>query len=378
AVPPHRPGGLVSDADWAWLIRSEHGWDQVVTRFGERATAVVFALARAGCVTIGFDLQGARPAPAPKKVYPHPDLAAGERDRRSVRRDQRTGLRLRAAEMAAALSGEWPGVAAALTGTDHPERLGWAVHAADDLNGGVVHASVRAFVQAHAGDTKARDDVPRLLLDLGFEPAALAEIGLSRSPYIGVAGPIVLHPPGGPPIDLSPLPGPHDIRLNPIHPLTVTVAGDAGPLLIVENRQAAEAVCDSHPHLPVIWCHGQPPEPVLDLIRQAADRAPYLWICTDADLGGVRIAARVHDCLPPGTAAGVIDVGAAAHTPGRPFSPHVRAGLEPFTQRGDTIGAFARACLARGYVVEQESSTRLALAAALATPGTGEMSRTGR
>ncbi|GGM28250.1 hypothetical protein GCM10011608_11340 [Micromonospora sonchi] len=363
--PPHRPNGLLSDTDWAWMIRSEHGWKQITDRFGDRAHIIAFTLARAGCITIGYELQGARPAPTPKKVYPHPALTATEKDRRTSRRDQRTNLQTRAAALAADMAGEWPGVAHALISTDHADRLTWAVNAATDLATGAVHPSVRAFVQHHAANTKARDDVQRLLADLGFEPAALAEIGLSRSPYIGVAGPVRLHPPTGPVIDLSGLPGPHDLRLHPTHPLTITVTASTGPLLIIENRQAAEAVCDTHPHLPIIWCHGQPPDPVLDLIRQTAAQVQLTWICTDADLGGVRITARIHDNLPPATAIRVIDVGTAEHTSGKPFSTYVRTRLEPVAARGDQVGAFARACLARGYVVEQEASTRTALVMAL-------------
>jgi len=49
--------------------------------------------------------------------------------------------------------------------------------------------------------------------------------------------------------------------------------------------------------VPVIWCHGQPPGPVLDLITEAATQASSALICPDADLGGVRIAGRIHDRL---------------------------------------------------------------------------------
>lgn len=363
-LPPHRPAGLLSDTDWAWMIRSEHTWPHVAARLGTQAETIVFTLARAGCVTIGYDLKGSSLAPTPKRVYPHPGLTAAEQDRRTARRDQRTTLQTRAADLAADLRDEWPGVAQALGATDHPDRLGWAVNAAADLAAGVVHDSVRAFVQTHAGNTKARDDVQRLLTDLGFEPDAIAALGLSRSPYIGLGGPIRLRV-ADTLVDLSPFPGPHDIRIRHRHPIKLAVCAGAGPLLVIENRQAAETLCDMDPNLPVIWCHGQPPDPVVKLITEAATQTPSTLICTDADLGGVRIAARIRDRLAADTNVHVIDVGVAEHNPGRALSAHSRTQLERFTARPDQIGAFARSCLARGYAIEQEATARIALTTAL-------------
>lgn len=362
--PPHRPPGLLSETDWGWMIRGEHAWPHVASKLGSKAATIVFALARAGCITIGYDSKGGRPAPTPKRVYPHPDLTMAEKDRRTSRRDQRTALRAHAAELAGDLRYDWAGVARALHATDHPDRLGWAVAAAADLAAGVIHDSVRAFVQHHAEHTKARDDVQRLLTDLGFEPDALAALGLSRSPYIGVGGPVRLHVADAV-MDLSSLPGPHDIRLSPQHAVSIDVDREAAPLLIIENRQAAETLCDLEPGLPVAWCHGQPPAAVLDLIVEAALQASSVLICTDADLGGVRIAARIHDRIAPQVAVHVVDVGVAGHQPGRVFSTHSRAGLEPFADRTDQIGAFARSCLDRGYALEQEATVRAALTMAL-------------
>ncbi|WP_435124969.1 DUF2399 domain-containing protein [Micromonospora tulbaghiae] len=219
-------------------------------------------------------------------------------------------------------------------------------------------------MQTHAGSTKARDDVQRLLTELGFEPDALAALGLSRSPYIGIGGPVRLQVSDAV-IDLSPLPGPHDIRLSPQHTISIDIRRGTGPLLIIENRQAAETLCDIDAGVPVIWCHGQPPEPVLNLIAEAAVQASSTLICTDADLGGVRIAARIHDHLAAELTVHVIDVGAARHQPGRAFSAHSRAHLEPFATRNDQIGAFARNCLDRGYAIEQEATVKAALTEAL-------------
>ncbi|WP_433300979.1 DUF2399 domain-containing protein [Actinoplanes sp. CA-030573] len=365
-LPPTRPPGLLSDGDWAWIIRTEHTWSSFAARFGDQAYPIAVALAQAGCITIGHNLNGSSLVQPPRRVYPHPDLAAGENERRNRRRDNRTALQNQAVELASMIVDDWPGVAQALHGTDNPERLGWAINAALDLADGRIHDSVRAFVQHHAGHTKARDDVHHLLADMGFEPEALSALGLARSPYIGLGGPIQLHSAGGF-LDLSVLPGPHDIRLSPHHQLRLKLPDNAESLLVIENRQAAETICDIRPSQPVVWCHGQPPDAVLALIVQAAHQATVTIICTDADLGGVRIAARIHDELPAGTAVHVVDVGAAEHDAGRLFNTHSRVRLQQLAARTDQIGTFAQHCLDRGYPIEQEATARAALREALSS-----------
>jgi hypothetical protein len=357
---PDRPDGLLSDSDWAWITSSARAWASVTGRFGDHATAITTALARAGCVTIEHDLAVTALRQPPRRLHPHPELAAAHATRRTQRHDDSAALRTRATALAAALSDDWPGVAAALRRTDHPDRLAWAVHAAADLADGVTHDSVRAFVQAHAAHTKARDSVHHLLADLGFEPDAVTALGLGRSPYIGLGGPILLHT-RQQVIDLGTLPGPHDIRLSPNRPCQLRLPAGTPALAIIENRQAAETVCDTRPDLPVIWCHGQPPDAVLDLIDQAAHQTRSVLIYPDADLGGVRIAARIHDRLHPHTGCRVIDIGTSAHSPGRPFNQHSRTRLAALAARDDQIGAFAAQCLARGYAIEQEATARASL-----------------
>ncbi|WP_080636060.1 hypothetical protein [Salinispora mooreana] len=97
--------------------------------------------------------------------------------------------------------------------------------------------------------------------------------------------------------------------------LTVTGPGDV--LLAVEHRQAAEAACDARADLPVVWCHGQPPDAVVSMIVQAAQQTSGVVICTDADLGGVRI----HDKLRSDTTIHIVDVGTVPHEEGRPSTP---------------------------------------------------------
>jgi hypothetical protein len=97
------------------------------------------------------------------------------------------------------------------------------------------------------------------------------------------------------------------------------------------------------------------------LIVQAAQQTLATVICADADLGGVRITARIHDNLSSGITIHVVDVGAVKHDEGRPFNSHSRAHLQQLAQRPDEVGAFARRCLNRGYAVEQEATARAAL-----------------
>src|SRR5262249_32466242 len=147
----------------------------------------------------------------PRRLHPHPELSSARADARDRRRDEAAAVRERAAVLADELADEWPAVTTALRSTSNPDRLAWAVHAAADPAHGRSHASVRAFVQDHAGHTKARDDVHHLLADLGFPAEALATLGLARNPYIGLGGPFQLQTPAGV-FNLASLPGPHDIR----------------------------------------------------------------------------------------------------------------------------------------------------------------------
>lgn len=115
--------------------------------------------------------------------------------------------------------------------------------------------------------------------------------------------------------------GPHDIRLSPHMLPRLTVTGPGDVLLVVENWQAAEAVCDARADLPVVWCHGQPPDAVVSMIVQAAQQTSGVVICTDADLGGVRITARIHDKLRSDTTIHVVDVGTVPHEEVGPSTP---------------------------------------------------------
>ena len=130
---PRPPDQLLSDSDWSWVIRGEHRWASVSARFGPDAPRIMLELAAAGCVTIGYALDGNALAQPPRRVYPHPDLAAAELERRNRRRGDASSLRAQADKVAADIAEVWPDVERALRGTDHPDRLQWALHAALDL-----------------------------------------------------------------------------------------------------------------------------------------------------------------------------------------------------------------------------------------------------
>lgn len=364
ATPPRRPDGLVNDADWNWATSAPRRWQTITNRLHDRAHELALALARAGCVALDHDYRDGAISHPPRGWIPHPELAAHHATGKQARQAAQQALLDRAGELRDMLIGEWPGVAEALTTPATDTRLAWLVRAAEDLLADNRYDGPRAFVQHHAKNTKAREDLPRLLADAGFESEALALLGVNRNPYIGVGGPIRARH-NGRTLDWTGWPGPHDIRLPAHRPITLDLAPGTRLLLIIENRQAAEAICDSHPDTAVIWCHGQPPTPLLRLINLAAIGVTQVVICPDADLGGIRIAARIHDHLPPDTNRVIVDIGTSGHDRGDPFGATTRIRIAATAERRDAVGEFASSCLARGYAIEQEAPARAALQALL-------------
>lgn len=358
--PPQRPTELINDADWKWATSSPRRWATITNRLGERADEVALTLARTGCVALEHNYRTGEIHHPPRGWVPHTELAAQHAAGRQTRQAAQQALLDRARQLRDELAGEWPGVASALAAPAIDARLVWFVRAAEDLVAKRNHDGPRAFVQHHAKNTKAREDLPRLLTDAGFEPEVLVLLGVNRNPYIGVGGPVRAHYDGRT-LDWTGWPGPHDIRLPAHRPITLEVEPGTRVLLVIENRQAAEAICDSHPDTAVIWCHGQPPDPLLRLINQAAAGADQVVICPDADLGGIRIAARIHDDLPPDARREIVDIGAGEHDQGDPFSAATRDLIAAISERQDGVGDFARSCLVRGYAVEQEAPARAAL-----------------
>ncbi|WP_125777964.1 DUF2399 domain-containing protein [Antribacter gilvus] len=358
---PQRPAGLLTDTQWRWATSAPRLWRTVVSELGDRAGEVAIELARAGCIALEHDYRAGSIAQLPRRWIPHPDLVTQHTDRRDQQRSAQHALNTCAEQLSALLTDEWPGVATALTTPTTEVRLTWLVRAAEDLMAGRSHDGPRAFVQHHVGKTKEREDLTRLLADAGFEQEALAELGVNRNPYIGLGGPVRAHYDGRV-LDWTGWPGPHDIRLPGHRDIRVEVQAGTEALVVIENRQAAETICDTHPDLAVVWCHGQVPEQVLRLINQAAETVRTVVICPDADLGGVRIASRIHDNLPVGTDAKIVDIGMSEHAvEGEAFGESARDQLAVAARRDDAVGHFARACLERGYAIEQEAPARAAI-----------------
>jgi hypothetical protein len=364
AQQPQRPPGI-KDTTWQWLCETERRWHTVRAELGDQADALALALVRSGCgeLQTGFERELQWP---PAKWIPHPQLQAQRAEQLAANADgQRQALR-QADKLARSIEGEWPGLARALRGTRHRQWLIWVT---EDLIAGRAHGGPRAFIQHHTGSTKTKDTLVKDLLEAGIEAEALDALGISRSPYIGLGGPVIARTRGRA-LDITGWPGPLDLRVPPNKPLTITVNDGVTTMAVIENRQAAETVCDTHPDVAVIWCHGQPPRPVLDLIAEVAAQVDQVLVCPDADLGGVLIADRIIEALPPGAVWSVLDAGEEEHPRGEPFGATARTGLETRAARQDAIGALARACLARGYVVEQEAPARTAILHALERIGT--------
>ena len=359
---PERPSGVLGDSDWRWLTSAPRRWNTIVTKFGEptQALQICHALARAGCGATEHRFQAGGIQHPPIRWIPHPRLLEDQAATNRQRQDTRGELVAAASVLGAQIKHEWPGVAASLTTTTHDTKLTWILRAAQDLHDGRSHDGIRAFVQAHhPEDDKAREDLTRLLRETGWEPEAIRQLGVDRSPYIGVGGPMKARL-GERTLDFTGWPGPHDLRLPHHLEINLSCALGVETLAIIENRQAAETICDEHPDIAVIWCRGHHSDRVLDLIAQAAGTAQQTVICADADLGGLRITKRIHDRLKGPIPLEVIDIGAFLHAPGRILSMDVKAQLASHGREGGPIGRFATAILERGYVVTQEAAVRRA------------------
>jgi hypothetical protein len=355
----------LADADLRWVLaRPARRWGSIQDRFGLAALETALRLVRVGGIVLrcatrdGLSLG----QPAGWRL-----TAAWVRHAEMLRdgaRERTATWRARAATAADAVHLIDPGLTLALHAARGSEpRLPTVVYAAEDLASGVSHDGPRAFSQAHFEHTKVRDDVTTILIDAGISEASLLALGLRRSPYIGLGGPIRLFTTAGQVIDLATLDGPVQLRVR--QRATLEASTSARMLLVVENLQAAEASCDAFPELAVVWTAGQPSDAALELIAALAAQVQHVFVTPDADLGGVRIAQRVLAALPSLAKVEVIDVGSQQHAAREPFSPESQARLRAAAEHSGAAGALAAACLTRGYPVEQEATTRAAIDAAV-------------
>lgn len=362
---PQQPPTGVEAGEWRWALgATRRSWSRVADRFGSRAWPLAVCLARAGVIVVDCAAEDLRLGPPLRWRLTDTGLAA-RRTRSTAHAVHITGWEKRADAAGALVADLDSGLADALSAArGHETRLPVLVYAAEDLAAGISHDGPRAFSQAHFRDTKARDDAPEILASAGASPETIAALGLRRSPYLGLGGPVQLRT-AEQAWDLRGVHGPVQLRAD--QPLTATIVDGYRPVILalIENLQAAETVCDRHPGVAVLWSAGQPSGHTLKQAAALAAQAGEVIIATDADLGGVRIAARIADAAPPSVPLRILDAGAEPHETREPFGVTSRRGLQAYTTRPDSVGDFARAVATRDYPVEQEAAIRTALLRAI-------------
>jgi hypothetical protein len=351
-----------SATELTFLLGAERrAWRTIVEALGrgdgDRAWTRTCELVRGGVVELECRVDGVHLG-APRRWR-----LTARWDQRRRRQATRRGNERRQwedrAQAAEAIRHRYPQLAHALRRHAGPVERRVLVHAAEDLLAHRSHHGPRAFSQQHFGTTKARDDVERILARRGVEIDALVELGIRRAGRSGVAGPVELRSATGR-LDFTGIRGPTDFRLDqPGLALSTT----AEVLIVIENRQAAETVSDRYPDHAVFWTQGMMGPESLAVLEQLARQVTRTLAVPDADLGGVRIAEQILRVAP---AAEVVDVGSVPHERRQPF---VRDSVSEVGLKAALVGpagVFARACLERGYGVEQELPALDAVSASLA------------
>jgi hypothetical protein len=351
------------DADAAFVLdASRRSRTAASRRFGQAADPVAHALARAGVVMLVCGHQDGRLGTwhhweLPPELVP---AAVAWQQQRLTSRDEAVR---RARQLAERLAHDEPDLADWLATTRWHDNLPVLLAAVTDLLQGARHYGPRAFSQTHFGDSKAHDDIATLLRHAGTSEEAIAGIGVSRAARLGTGGQLTALDRHGNQLVTTGLAGPTLIRIDEIDALH---ASDA-PLAVIENLQAAEAVGDLlGRHVAVLYLAGTFADRTRRLLASAAASATEAIVVCDADLGGVRIAARAADALADGCPTCVVDVGRWAHTPGTRFTAAEQELLR--RQVGGPAATVARGCLDRGYAVEQEPVTVQIVAEQLQIP----------
>jgi len=340
------------DADAAFVLdASRRSRAAVARRFGQATDTVAHALARLGVVTLVCDHQDGRLG-----SWHHwelsPELVAtvvAWRQQRLILRDDAV---TQARKLAEQLVDDEPDLADWLATARWHDNLPVLLTAVTDLLGGVRHHGPRAFSRAHFGDSKAHDDIATLLRHAGASEEAIARLGVSRAARLGTGGQLAALDRHGNQLISAGLAGPTLFRIDEITELHASGA----PLVVIENLQAAEAVGDLLGRLVgVLYVAGTFADRTRRLLASAAASASDSIVICDADLGGVRIAARATDAMADHCPARVIDVGHWEHTPGTRFTTAEQETLRRHLDgRAATV---ASGCLTRGYAVEQEPVT---------------------
>jgi hypothetical protein len=365
-APNPDPAITPSERELTFLLGARRRtWSTIVSRYKDTDTAWqrTCELARHGAVEIECTTNGF--AIASPVCWRLTERWQRRRDRTSARRArERADWERRAVEAADLIEARFPQLAIALRRERGPVVRPVLVYASEDLIDGRSYFGPRAFSQAHFATTKVRDDVSRILTRCEVEVEAQVELGILRSGRTGLAGPVALQTAEGA-LQFSGIRGPTDVRLDqPALSLTCT----ASVLAVIENRQAAEAASDRFPGVGLFWTAGLMSAEALFALGQLASQTRRVIVCTDADLGGVRIVEQVLSVAPE---AKIIDIGAWPHK-SRP--PWKTGSISEIGLRAATTGAaglLAQVCLARGYPVEQELAAIDALAHELAAAEAG-------
>lgn len=385
-ISPHAPPDNIADqlqsavglspgARSFILGAQRRSWRAIQDKFGDDALPVALSLARCGAIYLKCTVTDELSLGAPTGWYLTEAAAAGAARRAEAATAARTDLDSRRHAVLARLmplltspdSSPAAGtsqpeasmeaiesLAAALENTHGPVRLPVLIAAAEDLLAGKRHGSPRAFSLAHFTHSKERDDAATLLAEAGVPDEIAAALGILRSPRIGVADAIDAIA-GSQKIPLSLLDGPVLIRADQAN---LTLVTSARSLVIVENLQAAETLAKQPALQPlaIVYSAGQPSPAVRQHIAALCGQVADTLLCPDADFGGVRIANAILSELPAASAETVTvsDAGAWPHKP-QPRWPPDGATVTGLTRALDSpAGELARACLDRGYRVEQE------------------------
>lgn len=385
-LAPDAIPALARSGDRAFVFNAAHReWRAVQQRYGGHAWATAITLARAGAVVLRCNVTASEMALGSPIRWYRTDAttraAAQHAKRQTTTRDQlRTGIQdaldalhphlnrasspiptmkglteIAVQSLRSALQAELDRPAPA------PKRSRILIAVARDLCEGTIHPNARAFSQAHTGNTKTWDDARPILQHCGVTPAVATAIGLQRDSRIGAGGAIDLQTVGQS-LPLTRLRGPVLLRAEQTD-LRLALTG--ARLVIVENLQAAETLCDAlngnvtSSDVGIAYCGGMPSAAVLDRIPCGlATTAERIVIAPDADLGGIRIATAIYQTLSPAgqTRSVICDVGAAAHAPQRPWAPDSPVWETLKSAQAGPAGALAQSCLDRGYPVEQETA----------------------
>lgn len=188
----------MNEADRRFLLGTHRrSWETVASRYGDETWAKAVQFARQGAIaircTVKEDLTLGQPI-----GWRLTDQWAEFRTRQESEDDARKShWRLRAESTANLVEALSPELAQALRATQPSQKLQVLVFAAEDLLNGMVHTGPRAFSQAHFGATKKGPDVLALLREANLEIQLLTRLGIDRTAYIGVAGPIQAVTPSG-------------------------------------------------------------------------------------------------------------------------------------------------------------------------------------